>query len=84
MKRLNAIQLILTLIAIPASIGCVVLGLERAHGVEGSYYVNFERYAFPIEVDSGLNGAALGLGIISSVCIICIVWIEVSRAKLTK
>jgi len=35
-------------------------------------------------IETGFNGAALGFGLISSICLIGIVWINISRLKLNK
>ena len=32
-----------------------------------------------VDVSTGFNGGALGMGLITCMCIFCIVWIEISR-----
>ena len=81
MKTFKSIflQLLLGIIALASWINCNEIG-NRAQ--DGTYYKNIrERDSELIgtSIDAGFNGGALAMGIICSVCIIMIVWLEVNK-----
>ena len=45
----------------------------------GNYEETAETVGTSIAMDSGYNGGALAMGIICSVCIIMIVWLEINK-----
>ncbi|WP_196889411.1 hypothetical protein [Aureivirga sp. CE67] len=89
MKRTNLIELILITAAIGTAIGSGTIGMKtdkivtKGRVIEGSglnRYKGIENVANAI--DTGFDGGAIGLGIISAACILGIVWIEITRIKL--
>lgn len=72
--------------ALASGIGCVVLGLETRSGSLGHYFVKSSTHGtdmigVPVDLETGFNGGAIGLGIISAVCILCLVWVEITKFK---
>ena len=92
MKRLNIIETILAIIAIITAIASHTIGMQVEKIVtkgrlvlkhtEFNTYDGIENVANSLE--TGFNGGAMGLAIISASCIIMIVWIEISRLKIER
>lgn len=74
------LQFILSLVAIISWVNCQELGNNSEGGVydrEISNALNSETVETSIE--AGFNGGALAMGIICSVCIVMIVWLEIIK-----
>jgi hypothetical protein len=80
MKTFKSIflQLLLSIVAVASWINCQTIG-NNAH--VGTYFKrnDYDREEVGTSIDAGLNGGALGMGIICSVCIIMIVWLEINK-----
>ncbi|MBP9847871.1 MAG: hypothetical protein KBC58_00375 [Flavobacterium sp.] len=80
MKTFKSIflQLLLGIIAIASWINCHLMG-NLSEG--GTYYKSTEGDYETVgtSIDAGFNGGALAMGIICSVCIIMIVWLEINK-----
>lgn len=72
------LQLILSVIAIGSFQECQELGSKNE---VGTYIKTGEGHYETIgtSIDAGYKGGALGMGIICSVCIIMIVWLEINK-----
>ncbi|WP_396141680.1 hypothetical protein [Flavobacterium sp.] len=80
MKTFKSIflQLLLSLVAVASWINCHFIG----NNSEGGTYLkptNDDYETVGTSIDAGYNGGALGMGIICSVCIIMIVWLEINK-----
>lgn len=89
MIRLVTIQILMFIIAVASGIGCAVLGTESATGGFDISYNNstnagLTRNAVTETVDAGYDGGAVGLGVISGLCFIGFVWIEITKFKAQK
>lgn len=84
MKKLVLIQIFTLFIALLSGIGCVILGCEKSIGGFEDYYVDHTRIPVAGYIDGGYDGGALGLGIISALCFIGIVWIEITKFNANK
>lgn len=91
MKRLVPTQVFVFLVALASGIGCVVLGMTTITSELDRYTVKSlsstgfnptDSIGVSQNIDAGLDGGAIGLGIISAVCILCFVWIEITKSKL--
>jgi hypothetical protein len=80
MKTFKSIflQLILSIVAVISWINSNEIGNSTQ---DGTYYKNYsERDELTgTSIAAGFNGGALAMGIICSVCIIMIVWLEVNK-----
>lgn len=72
------------LVAVASGIGCVALGMLESTGRFRRYYLDNEGIEVAGSIDTGFDGGAIGLGIISGVCFLAVVWIEVTRFKANK
>lgn len=72
------LQVILSIVALFSWINCQEIG-NRAS--DGTYYKNYreQEELTGTSIDAGFNGGALAMGIICSVCIIMIVWLEINK-----
>lgn len=84
MKKLVLIQIFTLSIALLSGIACVILGSIKSTGGFEYYYVDRTRIPIAEYVDGGFDGGALGLGIISALCFIGIVWIEITKFNANK
>ena len=89
LKRLIYIQLFLVALALASGIGCAVLGAATVYGRLDHYYVRSASHGsdmigVPLEVETGHNGGAIGLGILAACCVLSVVWIEVTKFKSEK
>ena len=80
MKTLKSIflQLLLGIVAVASWINCHMIG---NHSDVGIYLKRTDgnNEIVGTSIDAGFNGGALAMGIICSVCIIMIVWLEISK-----
>ena len=80
MKTFKSIflQLLLGIIAVASWINCHIIG-NQSKG--GTYTKRTEEdwETVGTSIDAGFNGGALAMGIICSVCIIMIVWLEINK-----
>lgn len=74
----NFLQILLAIVAVISWINSNEIG-NRAS--DGTYYKNYreQEELTGTSIDAGFNGGALAMGIICSVCIIMIVWLEVNK-----
>lgn len=80
MKTFKSIflQLLLSIVAVASWINCQMIGNNADVGT----YIkrnDYDREEVGTSIDAGFNGGALGMGIICSVCIIMIVWLEINK-----
>jgi hypothetical protein len=74
------LQTILSVIAVISWVNCQELGKKYEGGIydrEISNTLNSETVETSIE--AGFNGGALGMGIICSICIVMVVWLEINK-----
>ena len=81
MKRIDIVQLFVFLVAIASAIGCAAFFNITINGSTTTYFRDRQPIEVPIEVESSLDGTAMGLGIISAACFIGFVWIEITKFK---
>jgi hypothetical protein len=80
MKTFKSIflQLLLGIVAVASWINCNIIGNNSEAGIYHKRTEdNYESVGTSIE--AGFNGGALAMGIICSVCIIMIVWLEINK-----
>ncbi len=80
MKTFKSIflQLLLGIVALASWINCHLIG----NNSEGGTYLKStddDYETVGTSIDAGYNGGALAMGIICSVCIIMIVWLEINK-----
>lgn len=80
MKTFKSIflQLLLGIVAVASWINCHLIG----NNSEGGTYLKRTEDGYEsvgTSIDAGFNGGALAMGIICSVCIIMIVWLEINK-----
>ena len=56
------------LVVVASGIGCVALGMLESTGRFTRYYLGNDAIEVAGSVDTGFDGGAIGLGIISGVC----------------
>ena len=74
------LQALLSVIALGASDQAYRFG-NRTYWNVGTYKEGFSEIATDIAVSTGFNGGAISMGLIASMCIFGIVWIEISKQK---
>lgn len=87
MLRKKILQMILSLVAIATGVGAYEIA-DNVHYREASNRVSsgvlskadIIQNAHPVLAD-GYDGGALGMAIICSVCIICVIWLENMQQK---
>ncbi len=72
-----SLQLILAFVAVISWLNCKKLGFNTASGEVFNYQT--EEFEPLPTIDAGYNGGAIAMGIICSVCILMIVWIEINK-----
>lgn len=72
------LQFILSIVAVISWINSNELGNIAS---EGTYYKNYREHEelTGTSIDAGFSGGALGMGIICSVSIVMIVWLEINK-----
>ena len=85
MKKIVIIQLAMSVIAVASGLGSIGFGQNQAYGNMTQYFIReggrTQAIGIPVNVDTGFDGGAIGLGIISAICFFCVVWIEITKFK---